>query len=179
MGKNIKRKNNPVKTPQKRILIKTHYKILAVVLLIVFLGIIIFSGLVEKKTEKEYMFKKEGELSITDSSGNSKIRINIEIADTDFDRQLGLMFRRTMEENQGMLFNFPAEEMQSFWMRNTFIPLDLIFINSAKQIVTIIKNTEPLTDSNHSSTKPAKYVLEVNAGFTEKYSISEGDRVNF
>jgi uncharacterized membrane protein (UPF0127 family) len=64
-------------------------------------------------------------------------------------------------------------------MRNTFIPLDMLFIDSSKQVITIRKNTRPLSDTSYSSTGPAQYVLEVNAGFTDKYGIKEGDIISF
>ena len=82
-----------------------------------------------------YKFKKEGELTFTDSTGNSIVKIDIEIADNDYERQLGLMNRESMEELQGMLFIFPAERYQSFWMLNTLFSLDMIFINNNKEIV--------------------------------------------
>ena len=84
---------------------------------------------------KYYTFKKEGELTFTDSLGNAKIKIDLEIADNDYERQLGLMNRKSMEETQGMLFIFQYERMQSFWMRNTLIPLDILFINKDKEIM--------------------------------------------
>ncbi len=124
-----------------------------------------------------YKFKKEGELTFTDSSGNSIIKIDIEIADKDYERQLGLMNRESMEELQGMLFIFPTEQYQSFWMLNTLFSLDMIFINKNKEIVTIHKNTTPLSRQSYPSSKPAIYVLEVVAGFTDKYNIIEGDKI--
>ncbi len=142
--------------------------------------LIFYSDIFDKKEKSdEYMFKKEGELVISDSTGNVKAKLEIEIADTDFDRQLGLMFRREMKMNQGMLFVFLTEEIQSFWMRNTYLPLDILFINSEKKIVTIHKNTVPLSDESYPSSEAAKYVLEVNAGFTDRYNISTGDIINF
>jgi len=84
-----------------------------------------------------------------------------------------------MEEKQGMLFVFPADAMQSFWMRNTLISLDMIFINSSKEIVTIQKNTKVLSDQSYPSSAPAKFVLEVNRGFTDKYKIVVGDKINW
>lgn len=137
----------------------------------------LFTG--EQITEREYVFKKEGELVFTDSLGNSKIKIDIEIADNDYDRQLGLMFRTEMEEKQGMLFKFPREEFQSFWMRNTHISLDIIFINSKREIVTIQKSTRPVSDQSYPSSRPAQFVVEVIAGFTDKHNIVEGDKVNW
>lgn len=130
-------------------------------------------------TNEDYMFKKEGELSFTDSLGSTRVKIDIEIADTEFDRQLGLMNRKEMDEKQGMLFIFPNEEFQSFWMRNTFISLDMIFVGGDHRIVTIHKNTQTLSDQSYPSSKPAKYVIEVVAGFTDKYKIIVGDKVNW
>jgi len=124
-----------------------------------------------------YKFKKEGELTITDSISNPIINIDIEIADNDYERQLGLMNRQSMEEMQGMLFIFPAERYQSFWMVNTLFSLDMIFINSNKEIVTIHKDTTPLSEQSYPSSAPALYVLEVNAGFCEKHNVKLGDKV--
>ena len=129
--------------------------------------------------EEEYMFTKEGELAFADSLGNTKTKIDMEVADTEYDRQLGLMNRKHMDENQGMLFIFPREEFQSFWMRNTFIPLDMIFVGADYRIVTIHKNTQTLSDQSYPSSKPAKYVIEVVGGFTDKHKINEGDKVNW
>jgi len=124
-----------------------------------------------------YKFKKEGELTITDSVSNPIIKIDIEIADNDYERQLGLMNRQSMEEMQGMLFIFPEERYQSFWMVNTMFSLDMIFISSGKEIVTIHKDTTPLSEQSYPSSAPAQYVLEVNAGFCESHNIKLGDKV--
>lgn len=124
-----------------------------------------------------YKFKKEGELTFTDSVGNQIIKIDVEIADNDYERQLGLMNRQSMEEMQGMLFIFPEERFQSFWMLNTLFSLDILFINSNKEIVTIHKNTTPLSEQSYPSSKPAIYVLEVNAGFCERHNIKLGDKI--
>ena len=124
-----------------------------------------------------YKFKKEGELTFTDSSGKAITKIDIEIADNEYETQLGLMNRKGMEENQGMLFIFPQQRMQSFWMLNTLFSLDMLFINTENKIVTIHKNTTPLSKQSYPSSAPAKYVLEVIAGFTDKYKVKEGDKV--
>jgi hypothetical protein len=78
-----------------------------------------------------------------------------------------------------MLFINSEEEMQSFWMKNTYIPLDMIFVNANKEIVTIHVNTTPLKEWNYTSTKPALYVVEVNAGFTNRHGIGTGDKIDF
>jgi uncharacterized membrane protein (UPF0127 family) len=157
------------------------YKIAGALLVLALVIFFIFNNLLknQKPEEEEYLFKKEGELLFLDSLGNTKTKIDIEISDTDFDRQLGLMFRKNMDEKQGMLFIFPVETIQSFWMRNTNISLDIIFINADQEIVTIHKNTMTLTDQSYPSSAPAKYVVEVIAGFTDKYNILVGDKVTW
>lgn len=127
----------------------------------------------------EVPFTKEGTVTISDSTGKPRISIDAEFADTEYDRQRGLMFRRSMLETRGMLFFFPVEEMQSFWMRNTYISLDMIFIDANRRIVTIHRNTKTLSDQSYPSTKPSKFVLEVVAGFCEKHGVVEGDLVGF
>jgi len=126
---------------------------------------------------KYHTFKKEGELTFTDSLGNAKIKIDLEIADNEYERQLGLMNRKSMGDNQGMLFIFQYERMQSFWMRNTLIPLDMLFINKDKEIITIHKNTKTLSTQSYPSTAPALYVVEVVGGFTNRHNIVVGDKI--
>ena len=124
-----------------------------------------------------YKFKKEGELTFVDSVGTQLSKIDIEIADNDYERQLGLMNRQSMEEMQGMLFIFPNETFQSFWMRNTLFSLDILFVNSNKEIVTIHRNTTPLSEQSYPSTAPSIYVVEVNAGFCDRQNIKLGDKI--
>lgn len=179
--KKIQANHQSKDTSKKQLFVIAAIAIVIIVILFVFPGVLRKKGHLEagKNAEGYYMFKKEGELLFTDSLGSIKIKIEIEIADTDFDRQLGLMKRISMEENQGMLFVFPAEGMQSFWMRNTLFSLDMIFVNSKKEIVTIHKNTKILSDESYPSTAPAQYVVEVNSGFTSKNKIEVGDKVEW
>ncbi|MCX6256307.1 MAG: DUF192 domain-containing protein [Bacteroidia bacterium] len=128
----------------------------------------------------EPRFKKEGNLSFIGSkTGKSKKDIDIEIADNENRQMQGLMYRKSMLDSQGMLFVFSKQQMQSFWMKNTFIPLDIIFADENGMIVTIQKNTTPLSEKSIPSFKPALYVVEVNAGFSDKYNIEEGDNIKF
>jgi uncharacterized membrane protein (UPF0127 family) len=126
-----------------------------------------------------YKFRKDGELTFVSAAGEYITTIDIEIADTQEKRVRGLMFRKKMAENQGMLFVFPREEYQSFWMKNTVIPLDMIFVNKKREIVNIQKNTTPYSEQTYPSSKPAIYVVEVNAGFTDKYGIKPGDKITW
>ncbi len=149
--------------------------------MVIFAAVIIFlvvSNLIKKnEPDKEYMFRKDGTLTFQNTTGQVESKIDIQIADNDFDRELGLMYRKHMAENEGMLFIFPQDTIQTFWMRNTFIPLDMVFINSNDKIVSISRNTQILSDQTYSSAGPAMYVLEVNAGFCDKFGIKAGDKI--
>lgn len=124
-------------------------------------------------------FLKEGILSFYTPSGEYIATIDIELAEAFEERRLGMMFRTTMEENQGMFFIWPTDVRQSFWMKNTILPLDMIFINSNNEIVTIHKNTTPYAETQYPSTRPARFVLEVNAGFCDRVGISEGGKIGW
>lgn len=124
-------------------------------------------------------FTKQGELYFQDKAKNLKIKIDVEIAETEEKRHLGLMFREKMDEMQGMLFIFQEEDEQGFYMKNTIIPLDIIFVNLKKEIVKIHKNTTPYSEKTLYSIKPVLFVVEVNAGFTDKYGIKEGDYIDW
>jgi uncharacterized membrane protein (UPF0127 family) len=101
----------------------------------------------------------------------------VELATNDTERARGLMFRKELPEGQGMLFDFEREQPVSFWMHNTYIPLDMIFIRSDGRILSIAENTEPLSDKLVPSGGPVRAVLEVIAGTAGKLGIAPGDRV--
>ncbi len=131
---------------------------------------------------KEVTFTKEGELSLfnlKDSIPSQITKLDIEIADDDYQIQTGLMYRESMKANQGMLFIFPTEETHSFYMKNTEFPLDIIFINSKNKVVSIQKNAQPLDERSLPSEGPAQYVLEVNAQLTDQWNLKAGDSVSF
>lgn len=156
-------------------------KIVIGVIAIAVIGFFIYNNFI-KNNEQEleyYTFTKEGELTFTDSLGTLKAKIDLEIADNDYERQLGLMNRKEMKENEGMLFIFPRQDYQSFWMRNTLISLDMIFVNQQKKIITIHKNTKTLSDQSYPSSEPSMYVVEVLAGFTDKHNIQVGDKIDW
>jgi len=101
----------------------------------------------------------------------------VEIADNDTERAKGLMYRRELPEGQGMLFDFHREQEVSFWMQNTYIPLDMVFIRGDGRILRIAENTEPLSTRLVPSGGPVRAVLEVIGGTTRKLGIAPGDRV--
>jgi len=101
----------------------------------------------------------------------------VEIADNDADRAKGLMFRKELPEGRGMLFDFHREQEVSFWMENTYIPLDMIFIRGDGRILRIAENTEPLSTRLIPSGGPVRAVLEVIGGTARRLGIAPGDRV--
>jgi len=117
-------------------------------------------------------------IEILTSKGNKKASFKVELARTKEERARGLMFRKKLPEDWGMLFIFDQEKEQWFWMKNTFISLDIIFINQARQIVGIIKKAIPRTEMPLGGWK-SRFVLEINGGLAEKYGIKEGDRIEF
>ncbi len=105
--------------------------------------------------------------------------LRVEIVQNDEERMRGLMDREQLAEDQGMLFVFEEARVQSFWMRNTFIPLDIAFIDANGKIIDI-QQMEPLDETkSYRSPGPVPYVLEVNAGWFERNGIKVGERVKF
>jgi len=143
---------------------------------------IIVSGSCKEKTPKvltqEVVFKKEGELSLKKLATDSTIaRLNIEIADDEYRTQTGLMYRKSMKDDQAMLFIFEDEIPRAFYMKNTQFAIDIIFINSDRKVVNIQKNAQPLDLTPLPSEGPAQYVLEVNAGLSDTWTLGTGDSV--
>ena len=125
------------------------------------------------------MFQHDGTLTFERRDSTILATINIEIAETPQRRETGLMGRPTLGENNGMLFIFQEEQPLSFWMMNTLISLDMIFVDAQKEIVTIHSKTTPFSSESYPSAKAGMYVVEVNAGFCEQHGIREGDKIVF
>lgn len=117
--------------------------------------------------------------SLTIYTGEKQHDFVIEIADEQKEVMQGLMYRKSMAENHGMLFIFPNESMLQFWMKNTYIPLDIIFLNHKKEIVHIHENAIPQDKTLIRTSVPAMYVLELNAGMTKKLQIKKGDAISY
>ena len=120
----------------------------------------------------------ETTLQIINSDGTRTPDIYVEIADTDSERQMGLMYRKEMAENKGMFFIFPKEEIRSFWMKNTYLELDIIFINKQLEVVSIIHKAKPLSERSLKSLKPALYVLEILGGQAKAWNIQKGSKLS-
>jgi len=108
-----------------------------------------------------------------------EVSFQVEIADTPAKRQLGLQYRRELAETDGMLFLFPVEKENAFWMKNTPIPLDMIFISASRRIVGIIEDTVPFSMESRSVAAPSQFVLEIKGGLSRRYGFAAGDRVRF
>jgi uncharacterized membrane protein (UPF0127 family) len=110
---------------------------------------------------------------------HGELTLKVEIADTPAKRALGLQYRRDLEDDQGMLFLFPDEKVRAFWMKNTPLSLDLIFIGSRRRVVGIIHRAVPFSTASLSVSAPSQFVLEVNGGLSKRWGIEVGDHVGF
>jgi uncharacterized protein len=113
---------------------------------------------------------------VIDTSGGKEVEVQVEIADDVAEQAKGLMYRKTLGEDRGMLFVYPDERELSYWMKNTLIPLSIAYIDSKGRIVDIL-DMKPLDDRppHYVSSEPVQYALEVNKGFFEKNGVKEGD----
>jgi len=165
-------------------------------LLLVFVGTFVVSSLFDKSgtpepepgessnqvaepVSNEPQFSKEGDLWFLTDKGDTITHIEMEVADNDYETTQGLMFRKSMDMQQGMLFIFPDEDFRSFWMKNTYLPLDIIYVNANNEIGSCQLSAVPYSEESLPSKKPARYVVEVNAGFWDKYQLKEGYKIVF
>jgi uncharacterized membrane protein (UPF0127 family) len=116
-----------------------------------------------------------GRITFIDTA--EKRSIDVELAENADDQQRGLMYRKTMNENAGMLFSWSDERIRTFWMHNTCLPLDMLFIAKDGTIAGILEQVPVLNDEPRSIACPVTHVLEVNAGFCRRHGITPGQRV--
>jgi hypothetical protein len=112
-------------------------------------------------------------------TNGSSHRFNVELAISIAERSQGLMFRKEMAPDAGMLFLYDQDQAVTFWMENTYLPLDMIFIASDGRITQIVKNARPLSEDLIPSNTYIRGVLEVNAGITDQYNIQPGDHIDY
>ncbi|MBI2639182.1 DUF192 domain-containing protein [Candidatus Peregrinibacteria bacterium] len=118
---------------------------------------------------------------ITLETDKEQIQLTAEVADSERERERGYMEREKVEEGKGMLFIFEDEAPRNFWMKNTLIPLDILYLNNQKEVVTIVENMEPCKVSqcpSYSSRQPAMYALELPAGFVKAHGVMVGDKIS-
>lgn len=118
-------------------------------------------------------------LSFVTAAGDTVATVAVAIADEERERNLGLMNYTDLSRNEGMLFIFQEEKPLSFWMANTPLSLDIIFVNAEKEIVRIHHSTPPFSQENFVSGEPAQYAVETNGGFAIAHDIREGMKVVF
>ncbi len=131
-----------------------------------------------RKTEPQ--FENDGELTFLSSATRQPLKkINIEAAITPEQQVQGMMYRTHDDESDGMLFIMPESGMHKFWMKNTYIPLDIAFVDSLGVIDTIYRNAKPLSEQSLPSRRRIQYVVETNGGFSSKFGVKEGDLMSF
>lgn len=147
---------------------------------------LLLAGCNQKKTGETEQEKSVGRtleytrnVTFMNSEGDSVSTIKTAVADEESERNMGLMDVSDLPPNKGMLFIFEDNAPRSFWMANTPLSLDIIFVNSQNKIVRIHNNTQPFSDKSLASDEPAKYVIETNAGFCISHDIQEGMIVEF
>jgi uncharacterized membrane protein (UPF0127 family) len=111
------------------------------------------------------------------ATARGTVKFEVELADSPAEQQQGLMWRGSMPADHGMIFDFGQADARSFWMKNTYIPLDIIFIRDDGRILSVAQNTTPLSEAPVPSFGAARAVLEINAGLSEKLGIAPGNRV--
>jgi len=112
-------------------------------------------------------------------AGGSSYKFEVELATTPAEREQGLMFRKSLAPNAGMLFLYPNEQEVAFWMKNTLIPLDMLFLKADGSIARIAHDAVPLDETPIPSNAAVKAVLEVNGGTAQALGIKEGDKVDY
>ncbi len=122
----------------------------------------------------EPQFTEEGVGAFVDQNGDTIASFRLELAETAAETAQGMMYRRSVPEGTGMLFIMAEERPQSFWMRNTYVPLDIIYLKADGAVVSIQANAQPMNDMPLPSEGPAKYVLEIAGGGSAQYGIKPG-----
>ncbi len=113
------------------------------------------------------------------ATAGGEVPVTVEVAATPAQQSLGLMYRKELGAAAGMLFVFPRTEEHSFWMKNTVLPLDMIFLGDDRRVVGVVRDAAPFTTTPRTVGVPSRYVLEVNAGFSAKHDVKTGDLVRF
>ena len=148
------------------------------ILLVAILSFINLSQKKKAKVSNKLEYKLEKEVSfISSSSGNFLSSLWVEIAETPYEQSKGLMYRNYMPDSVGMLFIYPGSEERSYWMQNTRISLDIIYVNDKMEIVSAYEFTIPYSEEGLPSHEVCKYVIETNAGYMQEYGIAIGDRI--
>ena len=121
----------------------------------------------------------EPRVALNAPDGSARAVVKVEVVNTPSTRELGLMYRKHLDEDAGMLFVFPKAQPDTFWMKNTIIPLDMIFADEHGKILGIVENAEPFSERPVGAEGDTLYVLEVNGGFGQRHHLKAGDQMKF
>lgn len=174
------KKNRATKAKRKSILITAA----AAVITIAFLALVFYpapkmENIPEAQTQAVKPLRQDAVVTFIKSDDQREIvSINAQIAEAENERMQGMMFRKSIRPDEGMLFIFERPEQRSFWMKNTFVSLDILYIDEDLKIITIHHRTEPLSVASIPSYGKAKYVVEVKGGFCNQYKLEEGDFIS-
>jgi len=124
-------------------------------------------------------FEEEGSLTFLHADGDTVRTIAVEIADTESERQRGLMRRRSLGYDRGMLFVFDEVSTNGMWMKNTPLPLDIVFIAPDSQVINIARRTTPFSEETIEPAAPKKFVVEVRAGFADRFGLTDSMKVHW
>lgn len=127
----------------------------------------------------ESPFQKEGTLSFLSPSGDTLRTIDVEFAENDEERTRGMMGRRALPPNSGMFFIMDDVDTTGFWMKNTPLPLDIMFVAPDSQIINIVKRTSPFSETPIRPVAPKKYVVEVRGGYSDRVGIADSMRITW
>jgi uncharacterized protein len=130
-------------------------------------------------TDENYQMPPLPRGTVKVAGAKGEVSVAVEVAATTASRTRGLMWRWSLAEGQGMLFLFSEQQPLSFWMRNTLIPLDMVFIDERMKVVGVVENTQPRTLDSRSPGALSRYVLEVPAGYASKQGVRKGSQVRF
>jgi uncharacterized membrane protein (UPF0127 family) len=119
------------------------------------------------------------QIVVLEPIGAESVRVRVEVAQTPQERQRGLMFRKQLDPDAGMLFVFERPQHNVFWMHNTYLPLDMIFITRDWSVLGVVENATPQTDSPREVPGDSLYVLEVNAGWSRQHNVTQGTKVQW
>lgn len=124
-------------------------------------------------------FEIEGTLAFVQPNGDTLRTIGIDIADSDAERKRGLMRQQSLGYDKGMLFVFDTVDKGGMWMRNTPLPLDIVFVAPDSQVINIARSTTPFSETTIEPEAPRKYVVEVRAGFADQFGLSDSTRIRW
>jgi uncharacterized membrane protein (UPF0127 family) len=176
MSQQKKNKGKAQKNKKQTFWTQRNIIIIAIVLIAITASYFLFF----RKTSNEPKWVKEGEVTFLSKDSRQHLaKIEVEDASNPNERMQGLMYRTHMDEDKGMLFRFDHMDMQSFWMKNTVISLDILFIDDKGVINTIHKKTMPYSEKSLPSKQKSQFVVEVNGGFCDSHGIKEGDLIEY